>query len=198
VAALIAVGRGPASRALLDLTRHRRVQVRAAVAAGLVTSRAPGARARLVELLADPSPVVRAAAAQALGELGATASMRDLVAVAVLGNAEAATVVASQARPSDVTRMLREVNAGSLESYAPMLEGFTLGDRLPTRTRIAILDHLAEIGTPFCHRLLQQLVDALPEGDEVATAASEALGEVVAREEASREADPEAARGDAS
>ena len=49
--ALTAMGRGSAARVLLQLVRHRRAEVRAKVAAGVVATRAPNARRELYEAM---------------------------------------------------------------------------------------------------------------------------------------------------
>jgi len=175
VDALIAMGRGPGAQVLVRLTRHRRAPVRAKAAAGLVATRAPNARRELVRLLDDPSPVVRAAAARALGELGAAAAFPELLNAAQHGVPEAATVVGATATSFQAARLLPLIDEQRLDSLAPVLEAIVGRSDLPERSRQAIVARLVEVGSPGCYRLLQRFASALPEGDVVRQAAAAAV-----------------------
>lgn len=195
VEALAQSRRPEAGRALVELARHRRGAVRVKVAEALIPARAPGAERLLSAMLDDPSREVRAAAATALGLGNARAAMPQLVAAARRGQAEAQAVVAAHAGPSDVARMLREVEAASLDTWGAILKTLATRTELARPARLQIVAKLRTIGGPPASRILQEIVNALPENDAVRGAAAEALDATQASQEGQGEAQPARPRG---
>lgn len=139
---------------LLELTLHRRFQVREQALDALSALKAKSAQSAVLYALDDPSPEVRRAAVRALGEIGdaralpalATAQERGVegaeLALGKLGGAKEADLLLGLATHGD----LKRVEAGLLA----MLQRVNV----PAQLKRKIVSTLAGLGTPESQALV--------------------------------------------
>lgn len=183
VAALAQIGDRHAASALLSLASHRRAAVRAQVAEALGRMNDPRARPVLADLLDDQDPRVRSAAALALGQLGPERVIDSLVIATARGVSEAAIVVGQHARPADVPRLLRRVDASTLPAFAPALRVLLERDNVPLRSKQAIVRALAGIRDVESERILREAGAALAASDPLRASVNEALEQLAGEED---------------
>jgi HEAT repeat protein len=165
----------PAISALIELSHHRRAQVRARVSTALARTRSQSARDVLADRLDDPDAEVRSAAAVALGEVGAQGMMDTVLLAALRGVPEAAIVYGEQATPADIARLLRRVDRSTFEAVAPALRILLGRANVPRGQKLAIVRTIGALEDPFADRLLREIGAALLETDPVRRAIDEAL-----------------------
>lgn len=182
VAALAQIGDRHAVSALLSLASHRRGPVRAQVAEALGRSRDARARPVLGDLLDDPDPRVRSASAVALGLIGPESVIDSLIVATARGVSEAAIVVGQHARPADVPRVLRRVDASTLPAFAPALRVLLERDNLPLRSKQAIVRALAVLRGGESERILREIGATLAPNDPLRPAVNEALEQLASAE----------------
>jgi hypothetical protein len=182
--ALVTNGTPPAISALVQLAVHRRPAVRAHVARSLARARASSARRVLADLLDDPDASVRSAAAVALTEVGAIGVMDTVMLASLRGVAEASILFGQQATATDVARLLRLMNAATLEAVAPALRVVLQREQVPRPTKLAVVRRLVELRGALSEQLLREVGAAMPESDPVRRAIDSALAEEVAADAA--------------
>lgn len=182
VAALARIGDRNAASALLSLASHRRATVRAQVAEALGRMNDPRARPVLGDLLDDQDPRVRSAAALALGQLGPETVIDSLVLAVGRGVTEAAIVVGEHARPSDIPRLLRRVDASTLSAFAPALRVMLERDNVPLRSKQAIVQALAGIRGAESERMLREVGASLGGSDPLRASVNQALEQLTSTE----------------
>lgn len=180
VTALTRIGDRHAVGALLELASHRRAAVRAQVAEALGRSSDSRGRAVLAELLDDPDPRVRSAAAVAIGNVGAQGVMDTVIQAAARGVPEAAIALGEHARPADVPRLLRRLDASTLPALAPALRVLLGRENLPLRSKQAIVASLGQLPDPECERMLREVSASLSGTDPLRGAIDEALSRITA------------------
>jgi len=185
VAALTQINDRNAVGALLELASHRRGAVRAQVAEALGRSSDSRGRTVLAELLDDPDPRVRSAAAVAIGNVGAQGAMDTVIQAAARGVAEAAIALGEHAGPADVPRLLRRLDASTLPALAPALRVLLGRENLPLRSKQAIVAALGQLRDPECERMLREVSASLAGADPLRPALDEALSRITAPPEGS-------------
>ena len=185
VAALTQINDRHAVGALLELASHRRGAVRAQVAEALGRSSDSRGRTVLAELLDDPDPRVRSAAAVAIGQVGAQGAMDTVIQAAARGVAEAAIALGEHAGAADVPRMLRRLDGSTLPALAPPLRVLLGRENLPLRSKQAIVRALSQLRDPECERMLREASASLTGADPLRPALDEALSRITAPAEGS-------------
>lgn len=175
--ALTVLGRPEAGALFIELLGHRRPAVRLKAVQGIVACRPRGGDRALADALADSDGLVRAAAAQGLGELGGTAAMDALFHAFERRVENAAAAIGHLARPEDVERFLGYIGQVPFDVLGPALLGMLGRGDLAERARLSIVHRLSELATPEVRLLLEQYVAALPETDrsETRRAAEDAI-----------------------
>jgi HEAT repeat protein len=173
--ALARNGTPPAISALVTLCGHRRAAVRAEAARALTHGQTTAARRVLADLLDDPDAAVRSAAAVALGEVGARGVLDTVMLAALRGVTEAAILFGRQASAADVARLLRSVDASSLEQVAPALRVVLQRTDVARPSKLAVVRRLGELGGVLAQQILREVGAALPEGDPIAHAIDDVL-----------------------
>ncbi len=180
VSALSRIDDRSAVSALIELATHRRAAVRAQVAEALGGTGDARARPVLGDLLDDPDPRVRSAAALSLGRVGPASLIDSLVIAAARGVSEAAIVVGQHAGPADVPRLLRRVDGSTLPAFAPALRVLLERDNVPLRSKQAIVRALAAIRAAESERILREIGAALAPNDALRPTIDEALEQLTA------------------
>lgn len=183
VAALARIGDRGAVSVLLELASHRRAAVRAQVAEALGHSSDSRGRSVLADLLDDPDPRVRSAAAVGIGLVGAQGVIDTVIQAAARGVAEAAIALGQHARPGDIPRVLRRLDASTLGALAPALRVLLDREDLPLRSKRSIVAALAQLNDPECEHILREVGAALAPNDPLRPAVDEALTQLTATEE---------------
>jgi HEAT repeat protein len=168
VQTLVVLGRPEAAEVLTELAQHRRAAVRLKAVVGLAQLRPRGVEAVLARALDDADPQVRAAAAVALGQVGARGSVDLLFLALEKGVIEAATAIAQVAAPADVDRLLTYVGRLDLASLGPALVELVARRDLPERKKLDVVARVAELATGEAKRFLNDLAASLPEGSGIA------------------------------
>ena len=170
-----AIGGRSATLSLIELSRHRTARVRVKTAQGLASVRGPGAMKTLIVMLDDSVPEVRAAAANAIGDLGARRALNELMSAAGRGLTEAAEVLGEQVKPIDVPKLLKKVDDQSVGAFAPALSIAVKRKDLSKKSKLAVVERLERLLSPQADTLLREIASALPEDDRVGRAARDAL-----------------------
>lgn len=174
--ALTVLGRPEAGPVLFELASHRRPEVRVRAIQAIAATRPRGADRVLASALGDGDSTVRAAAASALGEVGATSSVDALFLALDRRVPEAAPAIGRVARPADVTRFLGYLGRLSFDLVTPALREMLQRTDLAERSRLEIVHRLGELATPEVRAFLEQVVDSLPPA--VRRAAEDAIGRI--------------------
>jgi HEAT repeat protein len=175
--ALTVLGRPEAGPLFIELLSHRRPAVRLKAVAGIVGCRPRGGDRALADALADSDALVRSAAAQGLGAIGATSAMDALFNAFDRRIDGAGPAIARLARPEDVERFLGYVGQLPFDVLTPALQEMLLRDELAERARLSIVHRLSELATPEVRNILSSYLAALPEGEggQVRRAAEDAV-----------------------
>jgi len=172
--ALTVLGRPESGPVLFELTTHRRPAIRLRAVQAIAATRPRGADRALAQALADSDSSVRAAAATALGEIGATGALDALFHALDRRVPEAAVAIGRLARPNEVERFLGYLGQLPFTLVMPALTEMLQRNALAERSRLAIVHRLTELATPEVRAFLEQLVPSLPDS-AVRRAAEDAI-----------------------
>ncbi len=155
---LLVLGRPEAGPVLVDLTSHRRAEIRLKAVQAIVACRPRGADRVLIEALSDGDPAVRGAAAEGLGTLGARAAIDPLFHALERHVPEAAAAIARVAQPADVDRFLDLLGRVPFAEATEPLNDMLRRADLAASAKLAIIHRLTELATPEVRRFLEELV----------------------------------------
>jgi hypothetical protein len=145
------------------LTRHRRPSVRVRSVQALIALRTKDAEPAIVLALGDSAPEVREAAAEGLGQLGATGSVEPLFQAFDRGVVSAGRSIGKLVRDDQVQRLLDLVGRMPLTGLTPVFDAiFARGD-ISEATKLSIVTALAELGTAESRGYLEGLKTKLPD-----------------------------------
>ncbi len=147
---------------LIDLSAHRRPEVRVRALEVLGRLKYAPAERTLSRALGDLVPEVRKAAAEGLGELGQHASAPVLMRAFerdVEGSARALGRVASS---DDVPRLLEFVERVSLSRLTPMFEALLARREISEAAKLRCVDKLSSLDTEEARAELSALLAQLP------------------------------------
>lgn len=174
---LTVLGRAEAGPVLFELSTHRRPEVRLRAVQAIAACRPRGADRALVASLSDASPDVRAAAARALGELGATSAIDQLFLAFDRGVPDAGPAIGRLARPEHVPRILGSLGTVPFTQMRVVLNEVLVRRDVPARAKLDIIARLGELATSEIRTFLQELLQAvpMPANDPVRRAAEDAI-----------------------
>ena len=153
----------PSSEELFaKLARHRRPTGRRKALGALVTLRSPGAAAVLSQALSDDSPDVREAAAEGLGELGASDSADRLFLAFDRNVMSAAKALGRVAKDEHVPRLLAYLGRVPLTTLTPVLDALLTRRDLSEASKLSVVTQLQELGTAEARGYLEGLAQRLP------------------------------------
>jgi HEAT repeat protein len=141
---------------------HRHPDVRVAAIRALQACRPAGAADAVRGRLGDPAPMVRAAAAVALGAL------RDRDAVDPLFRAldrqlyEAAPALASIVQDTEIPRLTGYLGRLPFDVMSPALTEILAREDVSERRKLDLIAQLQELGTSEVKYFLEQLADSIP------------------------------------
>lgn len=163
---LTVLGRPEAGPILFELSLHRRPEVRLRAVQAIAATRPRGADRALVTSLSDSSAEVRAAAATALGELGAGASgaLDSLFLALDRGVPEAGPAIGRLARAEHVGRILEYLGRMPFTQMRAVLSAVLSRADVPARAKLDVIARLGELATPEVRTFLEEWVSDLPQG----------------------------------
>lgn len=155
---LMALGQPQAGPLYLDLLHHRRPEIRVRAIEALVALKPQGAELALQRALADLDPQVRSAAALALGELHATASVEQLFQALDRGTYEASQAIGVSLRSDHVPRLLSYLGTLPFHHLAPAFTQVMQRNDIAERDKLSIVSRLQEVGTREIKEYFAELV----------------------------------------
>ncbi len=160
IAALVQVGRPSAGPALLELTLHRRAEIRQRAVSALGALGIRSAQSSLLYALDDPSPEVRSAAIQALARVGNARALPAVLAAADRGVAHAFETVGAIAGSRDLDTLLSRASGGDLTPIEPALRGMLERKNVSLSTKLQIVKRVEKVGSSNARMCLVQWLDA--------------------------------------
>jgi HEAT repeat protein len=155
---LVMLNRPVASAALLELTQHRRIQIRIKAMQALGALKQRSAQAVLLYALDDPSSDVRGAAVDALATVGNARALPALLTAAERNVPGAWSAIGSLASPADVKTVFARVQAGDVMPIRPALDALVARKDLPLEARVRVVQQLVELGSPSARVCLRDWV----------------------------------------
>jgi HEAT repeat protein len=159
--ALVKLKRPGAGPALLELTQHRRAQVRAEAVAALAALQIKSAQSALLYALDDPSPEVRAAAVSALAHVGNARAVPALLTAAERGVPGAWQASASLTPAIDP--LLARAQDTDVAELRPALDTLLGRKDLPRAAKLRAITWVTERGSVSARSCLLDWLGALPE-----------------------------------
>jgi HEAT repeat protein len=163
----------------VTLTRHRRPSVRLRAVTALVSQRAPGAEAALIVALGDSNAEVREAAAQGLGQLGATSGVDALFKAFDRGVDSAGPALGKLAGESQLARILGGLGRTPLIALSPIFDALFERRDISEATKLRLVGSLADLGTADARGYLEGLKPKL--SSDTSARVRKAIDEAVAR-----------------
>ena len=145
---LVLLNRPVSGAALLELTQHRRSQIRSKAIMALGALKQQSAQAALLYALDDPSPEVRGAAVDALGAVGNARAVPALIAAAERGAPGAWHAIGLLAAPGDVKLLLEHAPEGDVVPIRAALDALIARADWSMAARTRLLQQLSSLGTP--------------------------------------------------
>lgn len=145
---LVLLNRAVASAALLELTQHRRIQIRIKSMQALGALKQRSAQAALLYALDDPSSEVRSAAVDALATVGNARALPALLTAAERNVPGAWSAIGSLASPADVKTVLAHAQDGDVMPIRPALDALVARKDLPLDARVRVVQQLVSLGSP--------------------------------------------------
>jgi len=146
---------------LAMLSRHRRSEIRLRAVQALVACRPDGASQVLEVRVADSDPVVRAAAASGLGQIGAPDVEETLFLALDRGVLEAAIAIGQVTDADGVMRLVEYVGRVPFTTITPALTEALVRRDIPMATKASVINRLEELGTAEVESYLRELAQSL-------------------------------------
>jgi HEAT repeat protein len=144
---LMALGQPQAGPLYLELLEHRRPEVRVRAIEAIVALKPKDAEPGLQRALADLDPKVRSAAATALGELRASASIEQLFLALDRGTFEASNAIGHALRTDHVPRLLSYLGTLPFHHLQPAFTQVMQRKDIAEKDKLSVVSRLQEVGT---------------------------------------------------
>jgi hypothetical protein len=175
IVALVQINKPVAGPVMLELTLHRRPQIRAQAVAALGALKVRSAQSSLLYALDDPSPEVRIAAVSALGVVGTSRALPALLTSADRGVDHVYDAYGAIASPKDSKPILERARGGQLMLVAPALRAMLARANFSLAGKLAILQEVSAIGTSEARACLVQWQDAFKKDARLTRALGDAI-----------------------
>ncbi|MDH5674707.1 MAG: HEAT repeat domain-containing protein [Myxococcales bacterium] len=177
---LVALGQKEAGPVLLELSSHRRAAVRVQAIEAIASLNPDGAEAALSAALSDSDAKVRAAAANALGTIGAKGALPRLFTALDGGNMEASGAIGKLIDGTEVSRLMAYLGKTPFQVLASALGETLQRPDVDVSVKLQIVARMEEVGTREVKAFLGDLMgvagDAL--GQKVSRAILRAMQEI--------------------
>lgn len=147
---------------LVELAQHRRASIRIRALDALGRIKGAGAEQALVRGLGDLDPGVRKAAAEALGELGASSAFAPLTRAIELGVDGAPRALGRVASARDVPRLIELIGTRPLEVLTPLFEALFARRDIAEAEKLRVVEAIAARGGEDAQAQLTALASTLP------------------------------------
>jgi HEAT repeat protein len=151
---LVLLNRPVVGAALLELTQHRRIQIRIKAMQALGALKQHSAQAALLYALDDPSSDVRSAAVDALSAVGNARALPALLTAAERNVPGAWSAIGNLASAADVKTVLAHAQDGDLMPIRPALDALVTRKDLPLDARVRLVQQLVALGSPSARACL--------------------------------------------
>jgi hypothetical protein len=175
IVALVQIGKPVAGPVMLELTLHRRPQIRAQAVAALGALKVRSAQSSLLYALDDPSPEVRIAAVSALGVVGTSRALPALLTSADRGVDHVFDAYGALASPKDAKPILDRAKNGQLMLVLPALRAMLARANYPLASKLALLEEVSAIGTSEARACLVQWQDAFKKDARLTRALTDSI-----------------------
>jgi hypothetical protein len=159
---VLMLGHPSSEQLFATLSRHRRMTVRRKAVQALVSLRAPGAPAVLSQALSDGASEVREAAAEGLGELGATSAIDRLFLAFDRNVVSAGRALGRVAKDEHVPRLLAYLGRLPLTTLTPVFDALLTRRDLSEQAKLSVITQLQEVATAEARGYLEGLAQRLP------------------------------------
>jgi HEAT repeat protein len=150
---------------LVELTLHRRRQIREKAVAALGTLRVRSAVSVLLYALDDPSPEVRSAAARSLGLVGDARALKALTAAVEHGVDGALLAVAQLGTAKHVALILKHAKA-DVKASEPALHTLLSRTNLHQTSKLQVVEAIRSLATPEAEAVLNQWRSSFGKGTD--------------------------------
>ena len=162
VDALVLLDRASAGPVLLELTQHRRMQVRVKVMQALAALRVRSAQAALLYALDDPNTEVRGAAVDALASVGNARALPALFTAADRGVPGAWVAIGTIASPADFKALFSHAHAADVAAMRPALDTLMGRSNLPVEAKLRVAQLVQGLGSSGARECLADWSEHLP------------------------------------
>jgi HEAT repeat protein len=160
--ALRGLGHESAVDVLVEFTHHRRARARRLAYQALAAIDDPRVPDLLEQGLRDSDRNIRAAAARALGDIGARGSVETLFLAFDRGVVEAAIAIGKLGGRGTVERFTEHLGDAPLSVMLSGYHEYVRRDDIPDEVKIDIVNRLGEVSGPMVRQFLQRYLDTFP------------------------------------
>jgi hypothetical protein len=164
IASLVELRKPSAEPVLVELTLHKRAEVREQAIAALGALRLQGAHPTLLRALDDPSPEVRTTAAQSLAQVGGARSVPALLRADERGVNGAMAAIGAVASPSDTKLVLQRAAQRDVIAVKPALQAMLDRPGFPLKAKLDLVSELAKLEGRGARAFLLERFGALQPG----------------------------------
>ena len=157
---LVLLNRPSLAPPLLELTQHRRIQIRIKAMQALSALRMKSAEAALLYALDDPSADVRVAAVEALATVGGARALPALYTAAERDVPGAWRAVGNIASPSDLKSLLARAEQSDVSRIRPALDVLLARENLPIDAKVRLVQSITGLGSPSARACLLEWLAA--------------------------------------
>lgn len=162
---LVLLNRAVVGAALLELTQHRRIQIRIKAMQALGALRQRSAQAALLYALDDPSSEVRSAAVAALAVVGNARALPALLTAADRDVPGAWHAIGSLAGAREVKTVLQRAQPADLMLIRPALDAMLSRKDLPLEARVRLVQQVAALGSPSARMWITERLASFVSGE---------------------------------
>ncbi|MEY4579651.1 MAG: hypothetical protein RL701_4354 [Pseudomonadota bacterium] len=160
--ALVLLNRPSAGPALLELTQHRRTQVRIKAISALGALQIRSAQSALLYALDDPSGEVRSSAVSALTRVGNARALPALLTAAERGVPGAWQASAQLVQPKDLKQLFERARTADVVDVRAALDTLLARNNLPSESKLRTVAWVRARGTASARSCLLDWLAALP------------------------------------
>jgi HEAT repeat protein len=159
---LVLLNRPSAGPALLELTQHRRTQVRIKAISAIAALQIRSAQSALLYALDDPSGEVRSGAVNALTRVGNARALSALLTAAERGVPGAWQASAQLVQPKDLKQLFERARTADVVDVRAALDTLLARPNLPSESKLRTVAWVRERGTASARSCLLDWLAALP------------------------------------
>jgi HEAT repeat protein len=157
---LVLLNRPSLAPPLLELTQHRRTQIRVKAMQALAALKMKSAQSALLYALDDPSSEVRGAAVEALAAVGNSRALPALYTAAERDVPGAWQAIGTIATPADVKGLVARAQTKDVVQIRPALDALLARTNLPLDAKLRMVQQVRSLGSPSARACLVEWLAA--------------------------------------